>query len=199
MKKTHLFYSATWAAVLIWSFFGPSDLMTWAMEVTPAVIGFVILAATYKNFKLTEVTYFWIWFFGLILMIGGKYTYAEVPIGNYLQEMFNMSRNHYDRFGHFFQGFMPAIVARELILRKSDMKKGKMLFFLCVCVAMFVSSSYEIIEWLAAEFTAGGAADFLGLQGDIWDAQKDMLMCLLGSVTALITMSKIQDKQIKNL
>jgi putative membrane protein len=199
IKTLHAFLIAIWAAVFIWSGINPAERFTWFLEVAPSVIGFAVLAATYRKFKLTDLTYAFICFFCIIQMIGGKYTYAEVPVGNYFKEAFDLSRNHYDRLGHFLQGFVPALIAREILLRISGVKGKKMLFFLCVCIAMFVSSSYEIIEWMTAELTADGAADFLGLQGDIWDAQKDMLMALAGSVFACMFFSRLQDRQIKKL
>jgi putative membrane protein len=199
MKKLHIVLLAIWTAVFLWSAVNPADRATWYMEVAPAVIGLAILIATYKSFKFTDIAYMLLTFFCCYIMIGGKYTYAEVPIGNYLKEIFDLSRNHYDRVGHFFQGVIPALTAREIIIRTTNLKKGKMLFFICVCVAMFVSSGYEIIEWLAAELTANGAAEFLGLQGDVWDAQKDMLMALLGATTSLLILSKNQDMQIARL
>jgi putative membrane protein len=199
MKKLHMFLLLLCAAVFVFSAVNPAERATWYMEVAPAVAGLAVLAFTYRAFKFTDISYILIAFFCCYIMIGGKYTYAEVPIGNYIKDIFDMSRNHYDRVGHFFQGVIPAVIARELLLRKTNLGRGKMLFFVCVCAAMFISASYEIIEWLAAELTAGGAVDFLGLQGDVWDAQKDMLMALLGSVSALLLLSKIQDKQMANL
>lgn len=199
IKKLHLVLLVAIALAFIWSAVNPYDRFTWWLEIAPVLIGLAILAPTYKKFPLTDVSYILIAFFSLILIIGGKYTYAEVPIGFYFKDFFDMSRNHYDRFGHFFQGVIPAMLAREILLRTTGLKKGKMLFFLCVCVAMFFSSGYELIEWASAEICGDGAIEFLGSQGDIWDAQKDMLMALLGSITSLLLLSKMQDKQIAKL
>lgn len=196
VKKLHLAFLLIFAVVALWSGINPYDRFTWYLETGPAFIGLIILLFTYKKFQFTDLSYFFILFFCLLLLIGGKYTYALMPVGDYLKEAFNLSRNHYDRFGHFFQGVIPAILAREILLRKTPLKPGKMLFFLCICVAMFVSSSYELIEWITAEIEGDAATDFLGSQGDIWDAQKDMLMCLLGSITVQLLFSKMQDKQI---
>ncbi|WP_428897000.1 putative membrane protein [Parelusimicrobium proximum] len=199
INTSHIVMLIVLVLVLVWSGINPHDRFTWYLEVAPAVIGAAILAATYKKFKFTTLTYSFIFFFCLILIVGGKYTYAEVPIGHYIKDMFGLARNHYDRFGHFFQGVIPALIARELLIRVTKVPRGKMLFFLCVCVAMFVSSGYELIEWASAEMFAEGAADFLGLQGDIWDAQKDMLMALCGSITVQLLFNKEQNRQIKKL
>lgn len=199
IKKLHLILLAVFMIVFIWSGIQPYDRFTWYLEVAPAVIGLIVMALTYKKFKLTDISYILVFIFSLILVIGGKYTYALMPLGDYVKDLFDLSRNHYDRFGHFFQGVIPAVLAREILIRKMKMPAGKMMFFLCVCVAMFISSSYELIEWITAELVEGGAADFLGSQGDIWDAQKDMLMALLGSITVQLIFARTQDKQIKSL
>ncbi|MGB2579295.1 putative membrane protein [Elusimicrobium simillimum] len=199
IKPLHLTLLGIVGLFLVWSGISPYDRLTWYMEVAPAIIGAAILIATYKKFKFTDITYCLIAFFCVILIVGGKYTYALVPVGDYVKDLFDMSRNHYDRMGHFFQGVIPALVAREILIRITKVGRGKMLFFLCVCVAMFVSSTYELIEWAAAELVADGAADFLGSQGDIWDAQKDMFMCLLGGTFAQLVCAKWQDRQMQKL
>ncbi|WP_424244919.1 putative membrane protein [Elusimicrobium posterum] len=199
VKMLHKILLGFLTALLIWSGIHPYERVTWIMEVAPAVIGVAILIFTYNKFRFTDLNYCFIAFFCAILIIGGRYTYALVPIGDYFKEVFDMSRNHYDRFGHFFQGVIPALVAREILIRITKIKPGKMLFFICICVAMFVSSTYELVEWAAAEIDGGGAMDFLGSQGDIWDAQKDMLMALLGSITVQLLFSRLHDRQIAKL
>jgi putative membrane protein len=152
------------------------------METLPAMLGAAILLFVYPRFRLTTISYALIWFFALILMTGGHYTYAEVPIGNWARDTFHLSRNHFDRFGHFFQGVIPAMVVRELLVRNTPLRPGKWLFTLAICVALAISAAYELFEWQYAVMFGGKQADdFLGSQGDIWDAQKDMFMALLGA------------------
>lgn len=181
---------------LILSGFDPYDRLTWWMEVFPVLIGLPILILTYDRFPLTPLAYRLITIHALILMLGGHYTYARVPLGFWIQDLFNFARNHYDRIGHFAQGFVPAIIAREVLLRNSPLSRGKMLFFLVACVCLAISASYEFIEWWAA-IAGGEAADaFLGTQGDVWDTQWDMFLALIGSLTAQLTLGRLHDKQL---
>lgn len=185
---------------LIWSGLFPNGRFNWLMETLPAIIGAAIMVATYRRFPLSNTTYFLVWFFSLILMTGGHYTYAEVPIGNWIRDHFHLSRNHFDRFGHFFQGVIPAMCARELILRTSPMKRGKWLFFICVSIALAISASYELFEWrYAVTFGGKQADDFLGSQGDIWDAQQDMFQALCGAIVSCLTLGGLQSRQIERL
>jgi putative membrane protein len=185
---------------LIWSGMFPVGRFNWLMETFPAIIGGTILVITYRRFPLSNLTYFLIWFFSLILMTGGHYTYADVPIGNWFRDIFHLSRNHFDRFGHFFQGVIPAMTVRELILRTSPMKRGKWLFFICVSIALAISASYELFEWrYAVTFGGKQADDFLGSQGDIWDAQQDMFQALCGAIVSCITLSGLQSRQIERI
>lgn len=181
---------------LILSGIDPYDRPTWWMEVFPVLIGLPILILTYDRFPLTPLAYRLITIHAMILMLGGHYTYARVPLGFWIQDLFDFARNHYDRIGHFAQGFVPAIIAREVLLRNSPLSPGKMLFFLVACVCLAISASYEFIEWWAA--VAGGeAADaFLGTQGDVWDTQWDMFLALIGSLTAQLTLGRLHDKQL---
>ncbi len=185
--------------VLLWSNIGPKDRITWFMEVAPVLIAVPILTYTWQNFPLTRLLYLLIFIHGLILMIGGHYTYAEVPAGFWIQEIFNFDRNHYDRLGHFAQGFVPAILAREILLRKTCLKTGKMLFYLVLSVCLAFSAFYELIEWWAALLYGGEADAFLATQGDIWDTQWDMFLALIGAVTAQLTLSRIHDRQIARI
>ena len=162
----------------------------------PAVVVAPLLVATRNRLRFTRLVYTLIAIHACILMVGGKYTYAEVPPFNWLRDHFHLGRNHYDRVGHFAQGFVPAMVARELLLRTTPLRRGKWLFFLVFCVCMAVSAVYELVEWLTAEIGKGGTDAFLGTQGDVWDTQKDMAMALVGAVTALVTMSRWQDRQM---
>src|SRR5690554_2454675 len=187
VNPLHVALLLTAAAVLVWSGVFPRDRFTWLMETLPAMAGAMILIAVYRRFRFTTVTYVLAWFFSLILMIGGHWTYAEVPIGDWARDAFGWSRNHYDRFGHFFQGVIPAMFARELLLRTSPLKRGKWLFFTCVSMALAISAAYELFEWQYAVMTGGEQAEnLLGSQGDIWDAQKDMGLALLGGALALL-------------
>jgi len=172
---------------------------TWLLEVAPALIVAPILIATYRRFPLTPLAYRLLCLHTLILCLGGHYTYARVPLGFWMQEAFDLSRNHYDRIGHFAQGFVPAIVAREVLLRTSPLRRGKWLFFLVCCVCLAGSAVYEFIEWWAALIGGDSAADFLGTQGDPWDTQADMLMALIGAILAQLTLAAVQDRQLERI
>lgn len=199
-RTYHLALLLTATAYLIWSGINPNGRFNWFVETVPAMVGGIILVATYRKHPLTSVSYTLVWLFALILMTGGHYTYAEVPIGNWLRDSFHLSRNHFDRMGHFFQGVIPAMLARELILRTSPLKPGKWMFVFCVSIALAISASYELFEWQYA-VTFGGemADDFLGSQGDVWDAQKDMFMALCGAIASLLLLGKLQDKQLSEI
>ena len=155
-----------------------------------------ILAYTYRRFPLTDLTYVLIAVHAVILMVGGHYTYARVPLFDWIRDAFDLSRNHYDKVGHFAQGFVPAIIGREILLRKSPLQPGKWLAFIVVSICLAISAVYELIEWVVAELTASGAEDFLGTQGDVWDTQKDMAYCLAGVIIALILLSRFHDRQL---
>jgi len=187
---------ASAAVVLVWSGIAPSGRFNWIMETAPAIIGGAILVATYRRFRFTTISYCVAWLFALILMIGGHYTYAQVPLGNWARDAFGLARNHFDRLGHFFQGAVPALVARELLRRKTALSRGVLLNTLCVCVALAISASYELFEWrYAVAFGGQRAEDFLGSQGDPWDAQRDMFQALLGGLAAMIFLGPWQERQ----
>lgn len=183
-------------AVFVWSGIQPRDRLTWAMEAAPVVIGLALLLPTCRRFPLTPLLYGLIAFHCVILMIGAKYTYAEVPLFNWLRDAFDLTRNHYDRVGHFVQGFVPAILAREILLRTSPLRPGKWLFFLVVCACLAFSAFYELIEWQAAVALGSGADAFLATQGDPWDTQKDMALALLGSILAQLLLRRAHDRQL---
>jgi putative membrane protein len=185
--------------VLIWSVIAPKDYFTWLLEVFPALIGFAVLVFTYKKFPLTTLVYFLILLHTCILFVGGHYTYAEVPLFDYLKPIFGWTRNNYDKVGHFVQGFVPALVAREILIRKDviDGNKWRNFFILCFCLA--VSATYELIEWLVAVAEGGAADAFLGTQGDVWDTQSDMASALVGAIVALISLSTLHDSQLRAL
>ena len=168
------------------------------MEVAPVLIVVPILVLTYRRFSLTPLLYFLIFMHAIVLITGGAYTYAHVPLGFWLQDLFQFSRNNYDRIGHFFQGLVPALLARELLLRLGYVSNRRVASFLAICFAMAVSAWYELIEWAAAVVLGQKADDFLGNQGDPWDTQWDMFMCFIGAVVAMIGLSREQDRQINS-
>lgn len=185
--------------VLLWSGINPKDYFTWFLEVLPALIGFTIIAATFNKFRLTPLTYILILIHCIILMVGGHYTYAEVPLFNWLRDSFGMARNNYDKIGHLAQGFIPAIIAREILLRKNIVTQKGWLSFIVICICLAISALYELIEWWAALLSGEAAEAFLGTQGYIWDTQSDMAIALLGAILALVLLSRVHDKQINDL
>lgn len=183
-------------AVTLWSWFSPYDRLIWWMEAAPVLIALPILLATRNNFPLTRLVYYLIAIHGLLLVVGAHYTYARVPLGFWLADLLDFSRNPYDRLGHLAQGFIPAMVAREIMLRNKVVRRGPWLFFLVVCFCLALSAFYELIEWWAAVLGGDGSIEFLGTQGDVWDSQWDMMLALIGAITALISMAGIQDRQM---
>ena len=184
-------------AVLIWSAINPKDLFTWLLEVAPALIGAGILWATRNSFPLTPLSYTLILIHCLILMVGGHYTYAEVPLGEWVREAFDQSRNNYDKLGHLAQGLIPAIIARELVIRKNVFSSARWRDFFIVCFCLGFSALYELIEWWVALFSSEAADSFLGTQGYIWDTQSDMGLALLGAILALLLLSSWHDRQLR--
>lgn len=197
IQPLHLIMLAALAICLTISGIHPFDRTTWILEIFPIVIALPILFASYNNFRLTQLLYICIFIHMLILILGGAYSYARVPLGFSLQEWFHLSRNPYDKIGHFFQGFAPALIAREILIRKHIISGKKMLAFIVGCIVLAISASYELIEWAAAVILGQGAEEFLGTQGDMWDTQSDMFLALIGAVVALIGFSRIQDNQIR--
>ena len=187
------------SVIFIWSVINPYDFFTWFLEVFPVIAGVTILFATYSRFNFSRLSYFLMWVHAIILLIGGHYTYAEVPLFNWLRDYFELSRNHYDRVGHFFQGFSPAIVAREILLRASPLKPGKWLFYIVISICLAFSAFYELIEWWVAAATGTASDAFLGTQGDVWDTQWDMALALLGANASLIVFGNIHDRLISKL
>ena len=183
-------------AALVASGIDPYDRLTWWMEVMPVLIALPILYFTRKTFPLTPLLYGLLFFHGLVLMLGGHYTYSRMPLGFWIQDLFDFSRNHYDRIGHLAQGFVPAILAREILVRLSPLKPGGWLFFLVSCVVLAVSATYEFIEWWAALLYGAEADEFLATQGDIWDTQWDMLLALTGGLVSQLLLSGWHDRQL---
>lgn len=196
-NRLHLALLLSGAAFLVWSGINPAGRFNWLMETIPAILGAIVLVAVYGRFRFTTTSYVLVWIFSLILMTGGHYTYAEVPVGNWTRDAFGLSRNHFDRLGHFFQGVIPAMLLREMLLRTSPLRPGKWLFAIAVCVALAISASYELFEWRYAVMFGGKQADdFLGSQGDVWDAQQDMFMALCGAIVSQVVLGRLQLRQM---
>ena len=187
------------AVLLIVSAINPYDRATWWMEVAPIFVGVPILLATWRRFPLTTLLYTLIFVHACILILGGHYTYARVPLGFWVQDLFGFARNHYDRLGHFAQGFIPAMIAREILLRRTPLVRGGWLFFIVCCICLAVSACYEFIEWWSALLGGEAATDFLGTQGDVWDTQWDMFLAFIGALAAQLTLSRIHDRQLERL
>ena len=193
-----LLLSATLLALAI-SGWRPYDRTTWLLEVAPVLIALPILIAMRRSFPLTTLLYVLIFAHALVLILGGAYTYARVPLGAWVQQAFDLSRNPYDKLGHFMQGFVPAMVAREILIRGDYARGRRMVGFLCICIALAISALYELVEWWAALALGQGADEFLGTQGDPWDTQSDMFLALFGAAIALVALSPVHDRQLEAL
>lgn len=200
MNKTQLFVGALLLLlILIWTGLGTHDLLTWLMEVTPVIIIVPLLLVTHVRYPLTPLLCTLIFFHAIILMVGGMYTYAKVPIGFDVQAWLDLSRNPYDKLGHFFQGLVPALAAREILTRGGYVRGRKMLAFVVCCIALAISATYELIEWWAALALGQGADDFLGTQGDPWDTQSDMFCALLGALTTVLFLGGWHTRQLRKI
>lgn len=186
-------------AIIVVSGINPHDRATWLLEVLPVIIALPVLWFTYRAFPLTTLLYFCIFLHTIVLIIGGTYTYARVPIGFQIAELFDLDRNPYDKIGHLFQGFVPALVAREILIRGSFVNGRRMLTFIVICIVLAISAGYELIEWAVALMFGQGAEEFLGTQGYVWDTQSDMFYALIGAIIALLLFSGVQDRQISRL
>ncbi len=182
--------------VFIWSWINPYDRLTWWLEAFPAGFAVILLGSTIRRFRFTDLVYILIAIHAIILLIGAHYTYARMPVFDYIRTALELERNHYDRLGHFVQGFVPAMIARELLLRTSQLKTGKWLFAIIVLSCAGISALFEVFEWLVAAISGGAADDFLALQGDVWDTQKDMLLATIGAAMALWLLSPLHDRQL---
>lgn len=198
MRKVHLFLLLVVTAVFIWSAIKPASYLTWLLEVAPAVVGLIIVIAMYNKFRFTTLSYVIIAILAISMFIGGHYIYSKVPLFDWIKDTYDLKRNHYDRFGHLLKGLF-AIVLREILLRKTPLTKGPWLFTIVISISLAIAALYEIIEWLVSKISKGGEAskDFLGIQGDIWDTQWDMLCCLIGSIVALLIFSKLHNRLLK--
>jgi putative membrane protein len=199
MEKKYIVFLAIFFIVAIWSGIGAYETGLWFLEAGMCLVGVAILILTFKRFKFTDLTYIFILIHLIILFVGAHYSYARVPLFDWIKEAFDQSRNNYDKVGHFAQGFIPAMIARELIIRLDVVKKKGWIPFFVVCICMAISAFYEFIEWWVAVLSGDGADDFLGMQGYEWDTQSDMLCAMIGAICMLILFSKLQDKQIKKM
>ena len=197
--RTHLALLLTVIAVILWSAWQPHDRFTWWLEVTPGLAGLVLLLSTYRRFRFTTLCYTLIALHICVLCVGGHYTYARVPLFEWLRPLFSWQRNNYDRLGHFMQGFVPAIIAREVIIRFGVLARRNWLPFLVVSICLAISALYELIEWWTALLSGGAANDFLGSQGDVWDTQSDMCVALVGATCAVILLSAVHNRAIRKL
>ena len=199
VAPSHLILLLGVVIVLAWSGFRPYDRLTWWLEIFPGLAGLVVLMATYHRFRFTTLCYTLIALHICLLCVGGHYTYARVPLFDWLREMFHWHRNHYDRLGHFAQGLVPAMIAREVFIRLNVIAKRGWMNFLIVCVCLAISAFYELIEWWTALLSGDAAVSFLATQGDVWDTQEDMLMALIGAICALIFIRPWQDRQLAKI
>lgn len=190
---------ATYLAVLLWSAYAPKDVFTWFLEALPALVALPLLAATRRRFPLTPLAYVLIWLHASILLVGAHYTYAEVPLFDTLREVFHWQRNNYDKVGHFAQGFVPAILAREILLRLGVVRSQGWLAFVVICFCLALSATYELVEWGVAVASGEAAVAFLATQGDPWDTQSDMAWALIGAASALLLLSRLHDRQLAGL
>jgi len=197
--RTHLALLLTVIAVILWSAWQPHDRFTWWLEVTPGLVGLVLLLATYRRFRFTTLCYTLIALHICVLCVGGHYTYARVPLFDWLRPLFSWQRNNYDRLGHFMQGFVPAIIAREVIIRFGILARRNWLPFLVVSICLAISALYELVEWWTALLSGGAANDFLGSQGDVWDTQSDMCVALVGATCAVILLSAVHNRAIRKI
>jgi len=199
MKKTLLVLIILFMIVLIWSGINPYDQTLWFLETVPVIGGILALIITYKKFKFTTLTYSFIFIHCCILFIGAHYSYAREPLFEWIKNTFELDRNNYDKVGHFAQGFIPALISRELLIRLNIIAKKSWIPFIIICICLSISALYELFEWLVAVLIKQSADDFLGMQGYEWDTQSDMLCALIGATCAILLLSKVQDIQIKKI
>ena len=198
-KRLHLALLLIGVAILAWSAWKPHDYFTWILEVFPAIIAGVVLTAIYPRFRFTSLVYVLILIHAVILIIGGHYTYAEMPLFSWLRDAFHLARNYYDRLGHVAQGFVPAIIVREILIRNAVVNGRRWLFFIVCSIALAISACYEFFEWWVAVASGSGADAFLATQGDVWDTQWDMFMALCGAIVAQLTLAGVHDRQLRAL
>jgi len=196
-KRWHLALLGTFVLILLWSAIHPKSHFIWILEVFPAIVGAIVLIAIYPKIRLTMLVYCLIWLHALVLILGGYWTYAEMPLFNWLRDEFGLARNYYDRLGHVMQGAAPALIAREVLLRNGVVNGRKWLFFLVTCVCLALSAMYEFVEWWVAVGTGTAADEFLATQGDVWDTQWDMFMALCGAIASQLLLMGAHDRQLR--
>ena len=199
VSRLHLALLGICLIVLVWSGIGPADRATWFLEVAPPVVGIGVLAWFYPTFRFTDLAYVLVAVFSVVMMVGGHYTYAEVPVFDWLRDAVGGERNHFDRLGHILQGFVPAIIAREVLVRNRVLAKPRWTFFVVVSICLAISAFYELVEWWVALISDEAAESFLGTQGDNWDTQWDMFLALCGASVSLLTLSRVHDRQLRAL
>ena len=198
-NKFHILLLLSLFFVFAWSFINCFDLFTWMLETLPVIIGVAILLPTYRRFRFTTMVYVLIWIHAIILLVGAHYTYAREPLFNWIKDSFALGRNHYDRVGHFAQGFIPAMIAREVLLRKSPLQKGKWLFAIVVALCLAMSAAFELFEFFVAILSGDSSTAYLATQGDEWDTQKDMALCMVGAIVSLLTLSRLHDRALTEI
>jgi len=198
-SRYHILLLAVFTLAMSWSAWQPHDYFTWVLEVIPAMIGVALILATYHKFRLTDLTYTLILIHTIILMVGGHYTYAEMPWFNWLRDTFDLARNYYDRVGHIAQGFIPAILAREILLRLSPLTRGKWLFFIVTSICLAFSAFYEMVEWWVAISSGDDAVAFLATQGDVWDTQWDMFLAFISAMASQLLLARWHDRQLSKV
>ena len=198
-KKFHVFLLISLIGIFIWSAINPKSYPTWALEVSLSVLLIGVLIKIYPEFKFSNLVYLLMWIHGIIVIVGAHYTYSKVPLFNWLKDILNLSRNHYDRFAHFVIGAIMAIFFREILIRKSPVKRGKWLFGIVISISLALSSIYEILEFIIMKISGKGAKAFLGTQGDLWDAQWDMLLASIGTIISLVTLRNYHNKSMKKI
>jgi putative membrane protein len=196
-RQWHAVLLASFVLILIWSGWHPLDRFVWFLEVFPAMVGALVLVGTYARTRLTMLVYCLIWLHALVLMLGGHWTYAEMPVFNWLRDEFGLARNYYDRLGHVMQGAVPALIAREILLRNAVVNGRGWLFFLVTCICLALSATYELVEWWVAVGSGTAADAFLATQGDVWDTQWDMFMALCGAIAAQVLLARWHDRQLR--
>ena len=193
-RLLHIFLLLSLMAIFVWSLIKPFNLLSWFLMVLPVLAGVLILTLTCSRFRFTNLAYLLMWIYAVIILVGGHYSYSRMPLFNWIRDAFELSRNHYDRIGHFSQGFVPAIIAREVLIRKSPVQSGKWLFFIVLSFCVALSACWELYEWAMAFVTRTPADAFLAIQGDVWDTQWDMFLALAGAVISLVTLGRLHDK-----
>lgn len=197
-KKLHLFLLLSLVPAFAWSRYGAKGGLDWWIQISPIVVALTVLLVTYLRFRLTPIAYILIWIYAIVLLIGAHYNYWD-PFFNWLKQALDLKRNNFDRLCHFLQGFIPAIVVRELLLRRTRLLPGKKLFFIVVSICMAASALFEVLEWWGAVITGRSSSSFLGTQGDVWDTQKDMLICFIGSIVSLLLLARLHNRQLARL